>query len=88
MKKIIEHGYKYHMETKCPSCGCKFSYDWEDVLKTDLYHYGYNGYYTYPNYKITCPECGAEFQILNWTFNYPSDTITCIHTSGDIKNED
>ena len=65
MKKIIEHGYKYHMETTCPSCGCKFSYDWEDVIKTDFYSYKYSSLYTNPAYRIICPECEAEFELLN-----------------------
>ena len=91
MKRIIEHGYKCYMDTVCPSCGCKFSYDWEDVLKTDwnwTYKTDFTLHTSYPSYRITCPECGAEFEILNWHFTGYKDIpkITCIYT-GDI-NED
>ena len=32
MKKIIQHGFMSYMETTCPYCGCKFSFEWEDVI--------------------------------------------------------
>lgn len=32
MKRIIEHGFINYMETTCPYCGCKFSFEWEDVI--------------------------------------------------------
>lgn len=73
MIRIIEHGYKYHMETRCPLCGCRFSYDWEDVLKEGCFHYNDNYTHTYPSYRITCPECGNTFPILNWNFIYSND---------------
>ena len=73
MIRIIEHGYKYNMETRCPSCGCRFSYEWEDVLKEGYLHYNDNYTYSYPNYRITCPECGDTFTILNWSYTYTKD---------------
>ena len=75
MKRIIEHGYKYHMETRCPSCGCLFTYDWEDVLKESIYTYKCSSIYTSPSYQITCPECGAQFQLLQWKFTGYRDSI-------------
>lgn len=90
MKKIIEHGYRYHMETKCSYCGCRFSYEWEDVLKDGYLHYSDNYTYTYPKYKIECPECHNIFDILNWTFTTNS-TISGIHipsSSITIKRND
>ena len=91
MKKIIEHGYKYHMETACPNCGCRFSYEWEDVLKTNFYLYKYSNIYTNPAYRITCPECGVEFELLNWNFNWSSEpikfTCSCDESGCKIKNE-
>lgn len=81
MKKIIEHGYKYYMETKCPYCGCRFSYEWEDVIGPQYVwtHTGdISGMTLNDNLKIICPECGVEFKILNWTFpNYEGIKITC-----------
>jgi len=65
MKKIIEHGYRQYMETKCPNCGCKFSYEWEDVEKSPCKYTYPNFTYTFPGYYITCPECHHYFQILN-----------------------
>ena len=73
MKKILEHGYRYYMETRCPHCGCRFSYEWEDVLKDGYFHYSDNYTYTYPKYKIECPECHEVFDILNWTYHYSKD---------------
>lgn len=55
MIKIIEHGFKYHMEAKCSYCGCRFTYEWEDVLKTSYYTYSF----MYPSCYINCPECGS-----------------------------
>ena len=71
MKKIIEHGCKQRMETTCPECGCKFSYDWADVIQENIYEFNNTSYYSFPQYKIGCPECGHIFQILNWSFTYP-----------------
>lgn len=72
MKKVIRHGYRYGMRTTCPSCGCEFSYEWEDVLKNG-YECRQEGYYcTYPGYQIICPECGSKFKIANRTFSYSS----------------
>ena len=79
MIKVLEHGYRYHMETRCPSCGCRFSYEWEDVIKKDSsYTHLSDGqssayYWAYPAYQIICPECGSQFDIMNWSINYPPD---------------
>lgn len=90
MKKIIEHGFKYHMETRCPYCGCKFSYEWTDVLKpNDQWIYSTNTKITttYPIYQIICPECNSQFNIYDWQFtDYRDIKITCCYM-GDT-NED
>lgn len=81
MIKIIEHGYKYHMEAKCSSCGCRFSYEWEDVLKNNFY--GYNdGYYSYtiPTYKVICPECGAHITIPYFENPFKQSDTTITYT--------
>lgn len=57
MKKIIEHGFMNYMETSCPYCGCRFSYEPEDLLTR------YNN--TYINYDISCPDCAKVFTITN-----------------------
>ena len=88
MRKIIKHGYRYHMETTCPNCGCQFSYEWEDVITTvpsitfttcACGCCGNNNYYTNPSYEIICPECNNKFTILNWHFSdYPVKyKLTC-----------
>ena len=91
MKKIIEHGYKYNMETICPNCGCKFSYDWEDVIRENI-TYNTNNNSTFASYRIICPECGANFQLLNWSFNWSSEpikfTCSCGKNGCRIKNEE
>ena len=52
MIRVIEHGYRYEMESRCPSCGCHFAYHWEDVLsKNSPYvQYGHTSdmYVSYP----------------------------------------
>lgn len=40
-KRIIENG-KYNLIT-CSDCGCKFSFDEEDII----------------NEKVTCPQCNT-----------------------------
>ena len=57
MKKIIEHGFMNHMETQCPYCGCRFSFDWEDVI------FESNSFTV--SHSIFCPECAKSFPILN-----------------------
>ena len=42
MIKIIEPGTR--TITKCTECGCKFSYENEDIVKT----------------LVACPQCGKE----------------------------
>ena len=90
MKRIIEHGYRHYMETTCPACGCKFSYEWEDVIKGDLYHS--TNLYTSAPYEIICPECGARFQLLNWTFHWSSEpikfTCSCNSDGCEVKKHD
>lgn len=69
MKIILKHGYRQYMETTCPSCGCKFSYENEDIIKQPAYFYNHSGwkeYYGYDEDRIICPECGANFKISNW----------------------
>lgn len=88
MKKVIKHGFQYHMETTCPSCGCQFSYEWEDVITTmpSITFTTTTGCnccgdccYTSPKYEIICPECGNKFTILTWHFyDYPIKyKLTC-----------
>ena len=85
MKKIIEHGFKQYMETRCPHCGCRFSYEWEDVIKENIYC-NTNLYNSAP-YEIICPECGARFQLLNWTFHWSSEPIkiTCSYNDDGFE---
>lgn len=94
MIRVIEHGYRYEMESRCPSCGCHFAYHWEDVLsKNSPYvQYGHTSdtYVSYPEWYIRCPDCGCEIKVLNWTFppkDYPHITWTCKYEDlGEGKN--
>ena len=93
MIKVIEHGYRYHMETTCPNCSCRFSYEWEDVETCYNKMPSYYIYTTTPTYWITCPECMHRFEILNWSFTYPSKktniTWTCNpYTYSYTENEE
>lgn len=76
MINIIEHGYKFNMETRCPHCGCRFSFGWEDVLKSKPYTIINYSYYTenWFDYKIKCPECSNLIPIFNG--NWPITTLT------------
>ena len=47
MKKIIKTGTK--KITECEACGCKFSYDYEDVDGNQ-----HDGFW------VTCPQCSHE----------------------------
>ena len=97
MKKIIEHGFMNYMETTCPYCGCKFSFEWEDVISPTwgpTWRYDNTGITvsgccittgTAQSYEIFCPECKRKFPILNWTFNYPKNTCPFTY-SGELKN--
>jgi len=92
MKKIIKHGYMHYMEATCPSCGCIFSYEWEDLIRKYIYNYNCtNNCYTYPEeYVIICPECEKEFSVLRWHFNWSSEPtkITCSYTKEGWKRKD
>ena len=97
MKRIIEHGFMSYMETTCPYCGCKFSFEWEDVISPtwDTYPtWRYDNTYitvsngcvttgTVQHYEIFCPECKRKFPILNWSFAYPRGN--CPFTCGEWK---
>ena len=87
MKRIIEHGFKSYMETKCPYCGCRFSFEWDDVISPtmDMYPtWTYNDTPITTNYhhEIFCPECKRIFPILNWSFSYPKG---CSNITFDTK---
>lgn len=94
MKKVIEHGYRYNMETICPNCGCRFSYEWEDVETRYNSKSTYYTYAMYPIYLVSCPECMHYFEILNWSFVYPDKkenttiTWTCNSATDTCKCKD
>lgn len=48
MIEIIEHGTK--QVTKCKVCGCKFSYEAEDIISNTIRSRSY----------VTCPQCKEE----------------------------
>ena len=52
MIKIIEHGTR--TVTECAECGCKFSYEKEDIKVSGLY--SMNQLQTRKSY-IECPQC-------------------------------
>ena len=52
MIKIIEHGTR--TITECAECGCKFSYEEEDIKEDKLY--SMNQLQTRKSY-IECPQC-------------------------------
>lgn len=99
MKRIIKHGQKKEMRTTCPFCGCEFSYEWEDVITTEvadpyspIYTY-YNSiiHYTYPSkthkkYEIICPDCNEQFEILNWSMTLESGANS-MHITGGVPDE-
>lgn len=78
MKKVIEHGFMNHLETTCPYCGCRFSYEVEDLMIK---------YDTRASYDISCPECAKAFPVINWSMTIPNrrtgTTITYTTTSAD-----
>lgn len=55
MIKIIEQGTR--TVTKCTECGCKFSYEKEDIKVNGLY--SMNQLQTRKSY-IECPQCHKE----------------------------
>lgn len=55
MIKIIEHGTR--TVTNCEHCGCKFSYEEEDIKEDKLY--SMNQLQTRKSY-IECPQCHKE----------------------------
>ncbi len=63
MIKIIKSGKK-EFHTTCSNCGCEFTYDLEDLSKTD-----YLGAIDY----VKCPECGIT--ILHLGFDTAIDNM-------------
>ena len=58
MIKIIKEGTR--KITKCPNCGCEFSYEREDVLRDPVF--------TKENH-VNCPQCNNEIVLKedkNW----------------------
>ena len=55
MIKIIEHGTR--TITECAECGCKFSYENEDIEVSGLY--STDQLLARKSY-IVCPQCGKE----------------------------
>lgn len=71
--KVIKQGVKeFHIT--CPNCGCEFTYELEDLSKTD---------YLGAIYYVKCPECGItilhlgfDTAIDNMQYNNPCDTCS------------
>lgn len=55
MIKIIEPGTR--TVTKCTECGCKFSYENEDIEKDGLWA---NNLVFIGKIFVACPQCGKE----------------------------
>ena len=55
MIKIIEHGTR--TITKCAECGCKFSYENEDIERDGLWA---NNLVSIWKIFVVCPQCGKE----------------------------
>lgn len=55
MIKIIEPGTR--TVTKCTECGCKFSYENEDIEKDGLWA---NNLVFIGKIFVVCPQCGKE----------------------------
>ena len=55
MIKIIEPGTR--TITKCTECGCKFSYENEDIEKDGLFA---NNSVVLGKIFVVCPQCGKE----------------------------
>ena len=55
MIKIIEPGTR--TVTKCAECGCKFSYENEDIEKDGLWA---NNLVFIGKIFVVCPQCGKE----------------------------
>ena len=99
MIRVIEHGFKYRMEACCVNCGCRFTYEWEDVLKDSFYSYNQDGlsYMAYPNYYLLCPECTARvivpylknpFQDIIPKVTWNGNGFTISTTTKDSNEED
>ena len=52
MIKIIEHGTRKIEE--CPTCGCKFSYEIEDLRMKPIRK----------EWIVNCPQCGKDIKVL------------------------
>lgn len=61
MIEIIEHGTK--QVTKCKVCGCKFSYEAEDITSNSIRSY------------VTCPQCKEEI-ILKAKRGFSNDPLS------------
>ena len=61
MIKIIEPGTR--TVTECAECGCKFSYENEDIEKDGLWA---NSLVFIGKIFVVCPQCGKEI-VLNTT---------------------
>ncbi len=55
MIQIIERGTR--KITECKTCGCKFSYEQNDVVNEDL-----DNYKAFREY-VPCPQCGTKVVI-------------------------
>ena len=58
MIKIIEPGTR--TITKCTECGCKFSYENEDIEKDGLWA---NNLVFIGKIFVVCPQCGKEIML-------------------------
>ena len=77
MKTVIKHAYMNDLSAKCPSCGCEFNYEQEDI--DIVYSYEQTSPFTalWPVEKtfVTCPDCNYSIMIIQPTRINPSNII-------------
>lgn len=71
MIKVIEHGNRCRREIQCSQCGCRFSYEQEDIIKNNYYSRNQEYVsYTCSLFEVICPECEATIQVPYWEDSY------------------
>ena len=66
MKTILKHGFMNNMTAYCPSCGCEFTYEQEDITTSYKYECDSPFLAAWPTKHIfvICPDCGYSINIV------------------------
>ena len=94
MKKIIKKGTKEFI-TNCPTCGCEFSYELEDIYMSDKVSCpccDNTCLHTLESKKleekiITCPNCNSKNTSELWGTSYGYKVVSTHHICNDCHKE-